>query len=83
MVDQHRPQVILTDFSLPDGSGSDLMRQLASVADKPCPPAIVLSGMDIKDDENVFVAHLLKPVSRVALLATLNAVCKSHPVISE
>ena len=76
MIDQHRPQVILTDFSLPDGSGSDLMRQLASVKDKPCPPAIVLSGMDIEDDDNLFVAVLLKPATRTALLDTLNAVYK-------
>ena len=76
MVDRHRPQVILTDFSLPDGSGSDLMRQLASLADRPCPPAIVLSGMDIEDDENLFVVELLKPATRSVLVDTLNSVCK-------
>ena len=76
MVDRHRPQVILTDFSLPDGSGSDLMRQLASIPEGYCPPAIVLSGMEIEDDENLFVAELLKPASRSTLMDTLNAVCK-------
>ena len=74
MAERHSPQIVLTDFKLPDGSGSDLMRQLASMSERPCPPAIVISGMEIEDEEQLFVASLLKPVSRNAVLDALNGV---------
>ena len=77
MVARQCPQVILTDYFLPDGSGSDLMRKLASDVDRPCPPAIVLSGMVVEDEPDLFLAMLLKPVSRSALLDALQAVSKA------
>jgi len=72
----HYPQVILTDLSLPDGLGIDVVRQVFSLSDKPNPAAIALSGTLLEDQQGLFAANLLKPVSRRVLLNALNTVVK-------
>ena len=58
--------VLLSDLSLPDGSGHELMRRLSSSRPDP-PPAIALSGRGSENDVQAslqagFRSHLVKPV---------------------
>jgi two-component system CheB/CheR fusion protein len=72
--------LLISDLGLPDGSGLDLMRELAS---RPTtPPAIALSGYGMPDDahrslEAGFVEHITKPVAMERLWATLDRVLDS------
>jgi two-component system CheB/CheR fusion protein len=65
--------LLLSDIGLPDGSGLDLMRELARLYSL---PGIALSGYGMEDDlrksrEAGFSLHLTKPVSLQALKAAL------------
>lgn len=65
--------IVISDISLPDGTGHDLMRQLA--ARKPM-RGIALSGFGTADDERRsldagFDRHIVKPVDPSELLAAL------------
>ncbi len=69
--------LLISDLGLPDGSGLDLMRDLAS-----CParlPGIALSGYGMPDDARKsldagFLEHLTKPVAMERLWATIDRV---------
>ncbi|MGC4032980.1 MAG: response regulator [Tepidisphaeraceae bacterium] len=57
--------IVLSDLSLPDGSGLDFVRQLRTTSDV---PAVALTGYGMDDDirrctEAGFNAHLIKPVN--------------------
>jgi DNA-binding response OmpR family regulator len=59
-----RFDVVVSDIGLPDGSGLDLMRQIAK---PPSIGAIALSGFGMEDDQRRslaagFARHLTKPV---------------------
>ena len=69
---QKQFDLVLSDLSLPDGSGLDLMRQIRSL--RAGVPGICLSGYDSDSEagdsrEAGFVEHLTKPVE----LSTLHA----------
>ena len=76
-----RFDLMLCDIGLPDGSGLDLMRQLARL--QPL-KAIALSGYGMEEDiqrshEAGFLAHLTKPVDLGLLQATLERVLATSP----
>lgn len=62
-----RPDIILLDIGLPDGSGYDVARMIRRYLD-PCPTLVALTGYGSDDDkqkssEAGFDKHLVKPVS--------------------
>jgi signal transduction histidine kinase len=64
--------IVVSDIGLPDGSGLDLMRQLAT----PSTGAIALSGFGMEDDQRKslaagFARHLTKPVDAQQLEHTI------------
>jgi two-component system CheB/CheR fusion protein len=64
-VDRERPDLLVSDLGLPDGSGLDLVRELVARGD--AIPAIALSGYgsptDIRNSRAAgFAAHLVKPL---------------------
>jgi PAS domain S-box-containing protein len=68
--------LVLSDLGLPDGSGQDLMRELASRYGL---KGIALSGYGMEEDirrsrEAGFACHLTKPVNRRALETTIRQV---------
>ena len=68
--------LLISDIGLPDGSGLDMMRQIA--ATQPM-KAIALSGYGMEEDvrkskEAGFVAHLTKPVDIQALVRMLREI---------
>jgi len=68
--------VVLSDLGLPDGSGQELMRELAR---RHGLKGIALSGYGMEEDiqhsrEAGFAYHLTKPVDRQALEATIRQV---------
>lgn len=76
----HTFDLLICDLGLPDGSGLDLMRELASRPTKL--PGIALSGYGMPDDarrslEAGFIEHITKPVAMERLWATLDRVLAS------
>ncbi len=66
-------QLVVSDLGLPDGSGTDLMRELRA---KYRLPGIALSGFGMEEDvraatEAGFAKHLTKPVDFDALLSAI------------
>jgi DNA-binding response OmpR family regulator len=73
--------LVISDISLPDGTGLDLMRQLQR---EPALPAIAMSGYGTELDRRRsrdagFAEHLTKPVNIDQLLATLRRIAPSAP----
>jgi two-component system CheB/CheR fusion protein len=73
----HRCDLMLSDLGLPDGAGTDLMRQLRATGNTL--PGIALSGYDREQDvrrslQVGFAAHLIKPVELHQLKTTISAV---------
>ena len=73
--------LLVSDLGLPDGSGLDLMRQLAD--DSVPILGIAVSGYGTEDDlcksrEAGFAEHLVKPISFPKLLATIERVAGSR-----
>jgi signal transduction histidine kinase/ActR/RegA family two-component response regulator len=73
--------LVLSDLGLPDGSGLDLMRELA---DRFGLPGVAISGYGMEDDlarskEVGFVAHLTKPVNLQQVQAVLAQFAGEHP----
>ncbi len=73
-----RFQMILSDISLPDGSGLDVVRLLKPIL---AVPAIALTGFGTDDDirkgkEAGFSAHLTKPIEADVLEATIRQVAR-------
>ncbi len=70
--------VLVSDIGLPDGTGLDLMRQLAGRSAK-TPKGIALSGFGMEQDvrssrEAGFAAHLVKPVNVKELIEAVQRV---------
>ncbi len=64
-----RPHLVLTDWNLPDGSGTDLRRQCG---DGPIYVALTGDATTRRASEEAgFVRHLLKPMKREALTNVL------------
>jgi PAS domain S-box-containing protein len=73
-VERARPDLLISDLGLPDGSGLDLVRQLAQRGSDI--PAIALSGYGaVRDLERSkaagFVEHITKPVDFASLKAAI------------
>jgi PAS domain S-box-containing protein len=73
--------LVVSDISLPDGTGHDLMRQIT--AQRPM-RAIALSGYGTAEDtrrstEAGFLRHIVKPVEPLQLLDAINEVCRVPP----
>ncbi|MGE5610847.1 MAG: PAS domain-containing protein [Bacillota bacterium] len=72
-VRKQKPDVLISDLGLPDGSGLDLMRQLVTEGRRI--PAVALSGFgtaaDIEKSKAAgFAEHLVKPLSSVDALTS-------------
>ncbi len=83
---KYRFDVLLSDISLPDGSGADLMRTL--LAENQAIKGIAVSGYG--DPENVkvcedagFSAHLLKPVDFRNVQEVLSRICEDIHLMRE
>ncbi len=68
--------IVLSDLSLPDGHGADLLPELDQAGR---PPAVALSGYGTPEDirrsrEAGFAEHLVKPVDADELVATLRRI---------
>lgn len=77
--------VVISDISLPDGTGLDLIRTLRAV--KPV-IGIALSGFGMESDiarslEAGFVQHLVKPVGVRALQAAIDRAVMPHDVVED
>lgn len=82
---QHKPDIILMDFSLPDGTGLDATR--AILAELPDTKIIFLTVHE--SDENLFAAlrlgakgYMLKDISSSDLLASLRALNRGEKAVS-
>ncbi len=81
----HRPDIILMDFSLPDGTGLDATR----IIRKELPECRIIFLTVYETDENILTAiqlgargYLLKNVSSTSLLASLRAVDEGEIAMS-
>jgi signal transduction histidine kinase/ActR/RegA family two-component response regulator len=79
-VAEHDFDLLISDIELPDGSGFDLMRELAARGI----PGIAMSGFASIDDirmsrEAEFAEHLAKPVSLEVLLDAIGRVASPFP----
>lgn len=76
-----RPDVLISDLGLPDGTGWELLQQLRAAGYDL--PAIAISGYGMSADlqksrEAGFTEHLTKPLDISALLAALSRVTSPH-----
>lgn len=85
MAQAEKPDLILMDFSLPDGTGADATRQILSVLPKCKVVFLTIS----EEDESLFAAvragakgFLLKNMSPSKLVAALRAVQKGEAALS-
>lgn len=68
LIDEHRPDLIITDCVMPGMSGLELCRTLRDRAATRDIPVILYSGRDLSDvDRNLFDRFLLKPAKLDAL----------------
>jgi CheY-like chemotaxis protein len=73
--------VAITDLSMPDGDGYDLLR--AAHADAPALPVIAVSGYSKQQEQerggapDSFAGYLMKPVEHSALVETIYRVVKA------
>jgi CheY-like chemotaxis protein len=67
---ERAPQLILTDLSLPDGDGTEMVRTIQAL----CPvPAIAISGFEFAAGPPIeFARHLTKPIEWDQLNAALS-----------
>jgi CheY-like chemotaxis protein len=75
--------VLIADIGLPDGTGLDIMRQLAAANRRI--PGIVLSGYDMQEDvqnslKAGFAEHLTKPIDVAQLDAAIKRVAATRRV---
>jgi CheY-like chemotaxis protein len=73
---ERRFDVLLTDLSLPDGTGVDVLRALRASRTNPAMPAIAITGHGMPEDRTRtrhegFCCHLTKPVDLEQLQAAL------------
>lgn len=81
LVRQHPPDLVVSDISLPDGSGLDLMRELRALG---ITRGIALSGHGTPADlaksaEAGFARHLVKPVDVQRLLGAIQELSHESP----
>lgn len=80
----HTCDVVISDISLPDGTGHDLIRQLAKLGPV---RAIAMSGFGMEDDikrsiDAGFRAHIVKPLDFEKLNAALQKLLSAEPIVS-
>lgn len=74
-LEEYSFDVVIADYTLPDGSGADVARDAKRV--RPCPAVILLTGEDVdnlpEQDLWLFALRRAKPVSLERLLADVSA----------
>ncbi len=73
-----RPDVVLTDVSMPNMDGFELINRLKDILGHKSPPVVVCSAFDTTEEEAVARGaelFLPKPASPAALVQTIEAVC--------
>lgn len=72
-LNQHLPDLVLTDLMMPDGSGHEIIRGARALPERP--PVIVMTGMGISARDDALAAGarelLPKPFSMAQLLETI------------
>ncbi|MEM6313802.1 MAG: response regulator, partial [Planctomycetota bacterium] len=82
-----RADVLLSDLDLPDGTGHDLVRDLARDLDDTTQPlAVAFSGHGHEDDIRAshaagFDEHLTKPIPPDVLLNTIRRLLAARPTL--
>jgi CheY-like chemotaxis protein len=73
-----RPDVVLTDVSMPNMDGFELISRLKDILGRKTPPVVVCSAFDTTEEEAVARGaelFLPKPASPAALVQTIEALC--------
>jgi CheY-like chemotaxis protein len=73
-----RPDVVLTDVSMPNMDGFELISRLKAVLGRETPPVVVCSAFDTTEEEAVArgaEVFLQKPASPAALVQSIEALC--------
>jgi CheY-like chemotaxis protein len=81
ILDRLRPALLLTDVSMPEMDGFELIQQMQSQLKEQAPPAIVCSGFKITENEAVRRGarlFLSKPVEARTLLASIEALLQGE-----
>ncbi len=83
LTQEWRPEIIVTELSMPHMDGIEAWRMISELIDDP-PIAVVLTGTTIRDvrlicDEIGFHAFLTKPVDFPLLLATIEKFTPAQP----
>jgi CheY-like chemotaxis protein len=85
ILEEERPQVLISDIGLPDEDGFSLMRKVRALPTSRGGdiPAIALTGHGAEEDRAQtrgagFHAHLTKPVAPEEMLAVIVRVFQSH-----
>lgn len=79
-LEEHTFDVVIADYTLPDGSGADVARDAKRM--RPSPAVILLTGEDVgnlpEGDLWLFALRRAKPVSLERLLADVSAHLPAH-----
>jgi CheY-like chemotaxis protein len=86
ILEEERPQVLISDIGLPDEDGFSLMRKIRALPTSRGGdiPAIALTGHGAEDDRAQtrgagFNAHLTKPVAPEEMLEAILRILQPHP----
>jgi CheY-like chemotaxis protein len=81
-----RPDVVLTDVSMPNMDGFELINRLRELLGRQTPPVVVCSAFDTTEEEAVARGaelFLPKPASPAALVQSIEALCHGEQVDDE
>lgn len=76
LAQETRPDVVLCDWRLPDGTGADVIEQLPNV------PVILTTGTDVNAIEQIYLTqaagYIMKPFRMAELMDVVTQVAASH-----
>jgi DNA-binding response OmpR family regulator len=74
LIEENRPDLIITDYAMPGMSGLELCRKLRARADTSDIPIILCSGKELwEDDPHLFDRFVLKPAELDVFVRTIRA----------